>query len=249
MFIFFFDDASRIHRVVSASRMGIAANSSTFPSTAFVSVLLVHATVCLSLSSTTRVLIIIIIMTSSSHSWRNSYALILVVAIVAMLAPTLVEKLAMAPRDERMGQIPIMTLVELQQVYRGKRVLIVGGSRGVGLGTALAVARAGAHVTIVGRSLASGQAAVDQIQQESTSSSSPAAFVAGDIGSLASSHQLVADLEEHAKQKGKFDFLVVTAAVFPDWSKPHQQEDGIDNLYCRRGTIYPLQEHGSIHEC
>jgi NAD(P)-dependent dehydrogenase (short-subunit alcohol dehydrogenase family) len=108
-----------------------------------------------------------------------------------------------------------------------------------GQGTALAVARAGAaHVTIVGRSRASGQAAQDRIQQESTLSLSSAsnakiAFVAGDIGSLASSHQLVADLEEHVKQTGgnRFDFLVVTAAVFPDWSKPHQQEDGIDQCF------------------
>ena len=35
---------------------------------------------------------------------------------------------------------------------KGKNALLIGGTRGVGMGTALALYRAGAHVTIVGRS-------------------------------------------------------------------------------------------------
>jgi NAD(P)-dependent dehydrogenase (short-subunit alcohol dehydrogenase family) len=165
--------------------------------------------------------------------WR-SYALILVVAIIAIFGPTLLEW-TKSPRDERIGQIPIMSLSEMEKAYLGKRVLIVGGSRGVGLGTALAVARAGADVTIVGRSPTSGQAALDRLKQESALSaaadSAEISFLAGDIGSLASSHQLVADLEAASKKKRGFDYLVVTAAIFPDWSRPHQQEDGIDECF------------------
>jgi len=39
---------------------------------------------------------------------------------------------------------------------KGKNALLIGGTRGVGMGTALALYRAGAHVTIVGRSDHSG---------------------------------------------------------------------------------------------
>jgi NAD(P)-dependent dehydrogenase (short-subunit alcohol dehydrogenase family) len=49
-------------------------------------------------------------------------------------------------------------------VFDGKRVLIVGGSSGIGLETARRLARAGAHIMICGRDRAKQQAALDHIR-------------------------------------------------------------------------------------
>lgn len=123
------------------------------------------------------------------------------------------------PLDEKIGTINILSDEELQQAYQGKRVLVVGGTRGVGFGLAQAVARGGAHVTVVGRSAAAGTIALETLGRN-------ASFVQGDIGTVANSKALVTKLEQ---LKDPFDYFAVTAAVFPDWSgRPHQQDDGID---------------------
>ena len=48
----------------------------------------------------------------------------------------------------------------------GKRALVAGGSRGIGLGCAVALAEAGAHVVIAARGAAQVQASVDEMAQE-----------------------------------------------------------------------------------
>jgi len=47
----------------------------------------------------------------------------------------------------------------------GKRALVAGGSRGIGLGCAVALAEAGAHVVIAARNATQVQAAVDEMAQ------------------------------------------------------------------------------------
>ena len=56
-----------------------------------------------------------------------------------------------SPLDKTIGQLPVLNTTQLQEVFNEKRVLVVGGSRGVGRGVSLALAEAGAHVSIVGR--------------------------------------------------------------------------------------------------
>ena len=51
----------------------------------------------------------------------------------------------------------------------GKRALVAGGSRGVGLGCAVALAEAGAHVIVAARGAAQVQAAVDEMARDGLS--------------------------------------------------------------------------------
>lgn len=109
-----------------------------------------------------------------------------------------------------------------------EHALLVGGTRGVGFGTAQALAKAGAHVTIVGRSKDSGTRAVSNIKEVSGASGSVVQFVQGDIGTVCTALDLVDRLES---QDRRYDLAVVSAAIFPDWSRPLQNEDGIDKSF------------------
>jgi 2-deoxy-D-gluconate 3-dehydrogenase len=51
----------------------------------------------------------------------------------------------------------------------GKRALVAGGSRGIGLGCAVALAEAGAHVIVAARNATQVQAAVNEMAQEGLS--------------------------------------------------------------------------------
>jgi len=132
-----------------------------------------------------------------------------------------------SPLDTSIGLIPVLSEEDLFKVYENKRVLIIGGTRGVGKGTATAVAKAGAHVTIVGRNLQSGNRALSDLQSIALSSRQKIDFIQGDLGSVAGAMKLVSSLRAHTKQNGLYDYLVLTAAVFPNWNDL-LQEDGLD---------------------
>ena len=51
-------------------------------------------------------------------------------------------------------------------------------------------------------------------------------FYQGDIGSVRTSKLLIQKLSE---EEDKWDQLIVTAGVFPDWENP-RQEDGVDKV-------------------
>ena len=53
-------------------------------------------------------------------------------------------------------------------------------------------------------------------------------FVQGDIGTVCTALNLVERLESQGK---RYDFLVVSAAIFPDWNRPLQDEDGLDRSF------------------
>ena len=76
---------------------------------------------------------------------------------------TAVTKMQMNPLDEELGSLiqekgaPSYDEIKALGIIAGKSALVVGGTRGVGFGTALALAKSGASVvTVVGRSEASG---------------------------------------------------------------------------------------------
>jgi hypothetical protein len=159
--------------------------------------------------------------------------IVLVLALVfkPLIFPFL-KSFTYSPLDERIGKIPILSPEQLRESYTGKRVLIVGGTRGVGLGTAIAIAAAGGDVTISSRSEKSGEIALGKLRAAGGGGSH--SFVKGDIGSVATANALVDEFEALVKAQTKpkgFDYLVVTAAVFPDWEESHQQEDGIDRCF------------------
>ncbi|MEL6312216.1 MAG: SDR family NAD(P)-dependent oxidoreductase, partial [Pseudomonadota bacterium] len=84
----------------------------------------------------------------------------------------------------------------------GKRALVTGGSRGIGLGCAAAVARAGARTTIVARSQSELDAAAAALSAEGTD-------VTGISLDLADLDALRAFLDQH----GPFDVIVNSAGV------------------------------------
>ena len=156
--------------------------------------------------------------------------IIIITAIAICLRPLAKSLLWMnsAPPDEDVGAIDFLSTEQLATHVKGKQALLIGGTRGVGYGTALALAKAGAHVTIVGRNENSGMSSVSKILAASSESGSVVEFLQGDIVTVCSATNLVDRLVARNK---RYDFAVISAATFPDWTKPLQNEDGIDKSF------------------
>lgn len=156
--------------------------------------------------------------------------LVAVVLLLAVLYKPVIQSVMQdrgkAARDPAVGTVDVMSDQELAKFYNGKRVLIVGGTRGVGFGTALAIVRAGAHVTIVGRKIGS---ALDYLTAAAAAgrNPSPPRYMHGDLETVASTQQLLASLATLGAKEGLFDYLVCTVAVFPQWDNLYQ-EDGLE---------------------
>ena len=136
--------------------------------------------------------------------------LLLVVAVLfePVIKPVM-RDMGKTPRDPVLGTIDEMTPAQLTTAYAGKRVLLVGGTRGVGRCTALAVAAAGAHVTVVGRSEASGTKVLKELRAAAPPGSAGSfTFLQGDLGSARSSAKLLNVLQEDAAANGKYDYFV-----------------------------------------
>jgi len=84
----------------------------------------------------------------------------------------------------------------------GKRALVAGGSSGIGLASAVALAQAGAEVTIAARNMAKVQAVVDEMTQAGLH----ARAMALDVADIAATEAAV-----HAE--GPFDVLVNSAGL------------------------------------
>lgn len=145
------------------------------------------------------------------------------------IIPFLMRWRLLAGADDTIGTVPILNANELSTIYTGKKALLIGGTRGVGYGTALTMAQAGADVTLVGRSEKSGEAAVAKIRAATTNSNTSIEFVQGDIGSLESTNELIETLVSRPE---RYDYLVVTAMTFPNWDAPTTfNVDGFDQSY------------------
>ena len=90
----------------------------------------------------------------------------------------------------------------------GKRAVVTGATGGLGLETALALARAGAEVVVVGRNDAKGAAALAHIT--ATAPGARLSFLNIDLASLAS---VAAGAEQLSAQGGAVDLLVNNAGV------------------------------------
>lgn len=152
---------------------------------------------------------------------------------------TAVTKMQMNPLNEELGSLiqekgaPSYDEIKALGIIDGKSALVVGGTRGVGFGTALALAKSGASVvTVVGRSEASGSKAVSKIMEElGSDSKSSIHFVQGDIGTVASAKEL---LEKLQRSEIRYDYLIVSAAIFPQPKKRNPSplnEDGIEKSF------------------
>jgi 2-hydroxycyclohexanecarboxyl-CoA dehydrogenase len=104
------------------------------------------------------------------------------------------------PRDQEAGASPRL---------EGARVLVAGGTSGIGLATARAFARAGAAAVVVGgRNAERGEAAAQTVRGESRGIG---AFVAADVNTVEGATRLVATA---AEQMGGLD-VVVNSTVAP----------------------------------
>mmetsp|Transcript_32045 Transcript_32045/g.48402 ORF Transcript_32045/g.48402 Transcript_32045/m.48402 type:complete len:345 (+) Transcript_32045:111-1145(+) len=166
---------------------------------------------------------------SRSNVVVTSLALIAVAVSIRPLFRTAM-KLQSTSLDPDVGEIPVLTEGEIARRVAKKKIVLVGGTRGVGFGTALTLAKAGAEVMIVGRSKSSGTKAVDFIREQLPSSSNhdKVSYVTGDIGTVSSAKRLIEKLE---KSPTRYDCLVVSAATFPDWSQSLQNEDGVEKSF------------------
>ncbi|CAB9503386.1 Dehydrogenase [Seminavis robusta] len=158
---------------------------------------------------------------------------ILAVAVAVLWRPIVMPAFiwaVTAPYDPTIGTIlPVLTPAELAPFYKNKRALVVGGTRGTGFGTAQALVKAGAHVTLVGRRESTGQHAVTQLQQVAATPEQQIQFQQGDIGSVRSTLELIKTLQYKAEDT-RYDLFIVSAGIFPDW-KELRNEDGLEKSY------------------
>ncbi|MDO4790332.1 MAG: 3-oxoacyl-[acyl-carrier-protein] reductase [Porphyromonas sp.] len=96
------------------------------------------------------------------------------------------------------------------KLLEGKVALVTGGSRGIGKGIAIELAKHGADVAFTGRSL---NANTEAVEQEIASLGVKGKAYASDAADFAAAHQLV---DEVIKDFGKIDILVNNAGITQD---------------------------------
>ncbi len=104
----------------------------------------------------------------------------------------------------------------------GRRVLVTGATRGIGLETAVQLARLGADVLVHGRDAGRGAAALAAVRAASVQDASPSLSIA-DLGSLAGVRRLAAEVTH---DRLRLDVLVANAGVYA----PERREtpDGLE---------------------
>ena len=139
--------------------------------------------------------------------------------------------LALQPRDQTIGCAPLLDDAALADQYKGKRVLIVGGTRGIGAATARVLEAAGGEVTVVGRSAAG------------------ASGVAADLSTVAGCLEAASQLKQRM-QKRSLGFVIFTVGVWPDALEPRTR-DNIDkvvalDLLARHIILTRLADAGAL---
>ena len=138
-------------------------------------------------------------------------------------------RLSSHPLDGSVGNVVPLSPDDLQKQIIGKRALIIGGTKGIGAGTAVALARSGAaSVGVVGRS------APDSVllkMEEVGHGQGEYKWERADLGSVKGCLDFVDRLLAlGAVEDGKrFDFLVLTVGAWPNWSD-RLSADGVDKV-------------------
>ena len=118
----------------------------------------------------------------------------------------------------------------------GKRALVTGGSKGIGAGIALALAREGADVAVNYRS---DQAGAEEVAGQIRALGRAATTVGADVGKVADCQRLV---REAADALGGLDILVNNAGItlwenFFDTDEAHWDECGYDGPWLGRVAV------------
>ena len=107
----------------------------------------------------------------------------------------------------------------------GRRVLVTGGTRGIGKGIAAAFAGAGAHVAIAGRDPVAGQAAAAEL---AALGGGAVLFVAGDLAIPGDCTRIA---EEAIAGLGGLDVLCANAGIFPQAALGALTSADIDEIF------------------
>ncbi|MBO9534846.1 MAG: 3-oxoacyl-ACP reductase FabG [Solirubrobacteraceae bacterium] len=109
----------------------------------------------------------------------------------------------------------------------GRRVLVTGGTRGIGKGIAAAFAGAGCHVVVSGRDAATGEVAAAELAAAAPGGAT-VTFVAGD---LAVADDCATVVEEAVSILGGLDVLCANAGVFPQAPLATLTGQEIDDIF------------------
>ena len=102
----------------------------------------------------------------------------------------------------------------------GKRALVFGGTKGIGLGFAKHMAQRGAAVTIVGRSMENGRKVVDELNALSTGND----FIQADVSLISSARNVVRD---YLKNEESLDYLILSQGI-ATFEGRQETSEGID---------------------
>lgn len=131
------------------------------------------------------------------------------------------------PKDNVVGDVEQVGADELTARFKGKSALVVGGTDGIGRGTALQMAKAGADVSVAGHSKQKGEWMLGNLSQVALD---PAAqqfhAYAQDLFTVKGCLNFTALL---ATTSRRFDYLVLTVGIWPDREEP-KTTDGVDKV-------------------
>ncbi|KAJ3072202.1 3-dehydrosphinganine reductase [Podochytrium sp. JEL0797] len=127
-------------------------------------------------------------------------ALLAVLLLVALPVLSLLKVLACFLLSQRLGTAQLATA-------RGKRILITGGSKGLGRAFGLVLAAAGAEVTLAARQSAFLDDAVEQVAQ---AGSTPVHKIAADLTDGVATRRAIGDA---CAKDGKFDWVICCAGL------------------------------------
>lgn len=124
----------------------------------------------------------------------------------------------------------------MEEQWSDVRVLVTGGSQGIGLGIARAFGEAGARLVIAGRSPSRLEAARQQLGAEGIDVS----VLEADVSSRAGCHAMV---EAAEGRLGGLDVLCVNAGIYPEQRIEELTEESVDEVLATnlKGTLFAVQ--------